>query len=114
MTMETPKIITGVILARNEEANIEGCARSLAPHVDDLILINMESEDRTVEIARSLFSKILHHPLVPNFDAARNIAIPEAKHDWIWFLDCDERVPFSTGQLVCETVRQRGDEFVAL
>jgi glycosyltransferase involved in cell wall biosynthesis len=105
---------SGVVLARNEESNIEDCLRSFAPHVDDLILIDMESEDRTVELARPFVTKILAHPLIPNFDSARNIAISEAKNDWLWFLDADERVSEAVGRLVSETIQQRGDEFVAL
>jgi glycosyltransferase involved in cell wall biosynthesis/GT2 family glycosyltransferase len=67
-----------------------------------------------VELARPFVSKVLHHRLIPNFDSARNMAIPEAKFDWLWFLDADERVPEATGRLVNEIVRTRGHEFVAL
>ena len=75
-------MITGVVLARNEEINIAECLQALRSHVDELILIDMESEDRTRELAGPLVDRILHHPVVDGFDAARNIAIPEAKHDW--------------------------------
>lgn len=107
-------MITGVVLARNEENNIVECLESLRPHVAEIILIDMESTDGTVELARPFVSKVLTHPLVPNFDAARNIAIPEAKHDWLWFLDADERVPDQTGQLIQQIIRDRGIEAVAI
>lgn len=41
-------MITGVVLARNEEANIVECLQSLHPHVAEILLIDMESSDRTV------------------------------------------------------------------
>ncbi|MCH7725476.1 MAG: glycosyltransferase family 2 protein, partial [Planctomycetes bacterium] len=107
-------MITGVVLARNEEANIVECLQSFRPHVGELILIDMESSDRTVELASPFVDKNLSHPTIPNFDSARNIAIPEARYDWLWFLDADERVPVETGQLVNDIVKNRGHEFVAL
>lgn len=107
-------MITGVVLARNEERNIGPCLESFRPHVPELILIDMESSDRTVELARPWVNRVLAHPIVANFDAARNIAIPEARNNWLWFLDADERVPDATGRLVNELVRERGEECVAI
>lgn len=107
-------MITGVVLARNEQENIVDCLKSFRPHVAEIILIDMESSDKTVELARPYVSKVLSHPLVANFDPARNIAIHEAQHDWLWFLDADERVPPETGRLINEVVRQRGNEVVAI
>jgi len=107
-------MFSGVVLARNEAANIVECLRALRPHVEDLILIDMESSDRTVELARSLVDKVLCHPLVAEFDAARNLAIDEAKYDWLWFVDADERVSPRTADVVRQLVRERGSEFEAL
>jgi glycosyltransferase involved in cell wall biosynthesis len=107
-------LITGVVLARNEEANIEACLRALRPHVDELFLIDMESQDRTVELATPLVDKVLAHPLVAEFDAARNVAFPAAKFDWLWFVDADERVSPHTGRVVKQLVREHGHEFEAL
>lgn len=107
-------MITGVVLARDEELNIVGCLEALRPHVAELFLIDMESSDRTVELSRPYVDRILRHPLVLNFDAARNMAIPEATYEWLWFVDADEQVPAETGQLVNELVRTRGAEFEAL
>ena len=105
---------SGVILARNEETNIAACVEAVLPHVGECLLIDMESTDRTVELARPLVDRVLSVPLVANFDAARNIAIVEAKFDWLWFVDADERVSEQTGILVNQIVRERGHEFTAL
>lgn len=109
-----PGPITGVILARNEEQNIVECLRTLKPFVRELILIDMESEDRTVELARPWVDKVLRHPRVPFFDGARNVAIAEATYDWQWFVDADERVPLPVGALVTEWLASRGHEFDAI
>jgi glycosyltransferase involved in cell wall biosynthesis len=107
-------MITGVVLARNEEGNIVDCLKAIRPHVGELLLIDMESDDRTAELARPLVEKVLTHPLVANFDAARNLAIEAARYNWLWFTDADERVPEVTGQIVNELLRERGDQFEAI
>src|SRR5262249_21628347 len=109
-----PTQITGVVLVRNEERNIYRCLETFRPHVDELILIDMESNDFTVQLARPLVDKVLSHPLTPNFDAARNIAIAEAKYDWLWFCDADEFIPDHVGRAISGLVRNRGHEFEAL
>ncbi len=107
-------MITGVVLARNEESQIVECLQAFRPYVNELILIDMESTDSTVSHARTLADSILSHPLIPNFDSARNIAIDVARYDWIWFVDADERVPAETGRLINNLVRERGKDFDAI
>jgi glycosyltransferase involved in cell wall biosynthesis/predicted O-methyltransferase YrrM len=107
-------MITGVILARNEARNIVDCIRALRPHVGEVILIDMESADETAPLARPLVDRVLVHPLISNFDSARNIAIPEAKFDWLWFVDADERISARTGEVVKQLVREQGHTFEAI
>ena len=103
-------MITCVILVRNEAMNIIPCIEAIRRHVDEIILIDMESSDATVKLARPLVDKILNHPLISNFDSARNIAIDQAAFDWLWFVDADERVPDQVGQLIRQLVTDSGDE----
>jgi glycosyltransferase involved in cell wall biosynthesis len=107
-------MISGIILARNEESNIVDCIKSLRPHVSEVILIDMESSDATIELARPIVDKLLRHELISNFDSARNIAVPEASNEWLWFVDADERIPEQTGELVNNIVRDQGKEFEAI
>ena len=64
-------MITGVVLARNEEHHIADCLAALRPHVQEIILIDMESSDRTVELAHPLVDQVLIHPLVPHISMPR-------------------------------------------
>ncbi|MCA9178831.1 MAG: glycosyltransferase [Planctomycetales bacterium] len=107
-------MISGVILARNEEGNILDCITQLRPFVTEIVLIDMESTDRTVEIARPHVAKLLSHALQDNFDAARNICLPHVQNDWIWFVDADERIPATTGEAVQRLLQEEGDSFEAL
>jgi hypothetical protein len=56
-------VIPGVVLARNEEVNIVGCLEALRPHVAEVLLIDMESGDHTVQLAGPLVDTVLSHPL---------------------------------------------------
>ena len=68
-------MISGVVLARNEESNIVACIDSIRPHVTEIILIDMESGDATVELARPIVDKRLNHELVANFDSAQQASV---------------------------------------
>lgn len=107
-------MISGVILAHDEERHIVDCIEALKPHVEEVILIDTESRDRTVEFARPLVDRILSHENIPNFDAVRNLAIPAASFNWLWFVDADERIPACTGAIVRRLIRDQGDEFEAI
>ena len=69
-----PAGITGLVLARNEEKNIAACLESLA-WCDETILIDMESDDATVELACPSATRILPTPLYLRFDGARNLGL---------------------------------------
>ena len=66
------------------------CLRSLA-WVDDLIVVDAESTDRTVEIAKSQGARVFIRPW-PGYGRQKNYGIEQAKGDWILIVDADERV----------------------
>jgi glycosyltransferase involved in cell wall biosynthesis len=86
--------ITAAIITRNEENKIARCLSSLL-WVDEIIVVDAESTDRTVEIcndsSQSWASKIrvLIRPWT-GFKDQRNYAMAAASHDWILVLDADE------------------------
>ncbi len=91
-----------VILARNEESNIERCVRAVA-WCNDIVVVDDRSTDRTVENAISAGARVLQHSFV-DFATQRNWAMAEAdlKNDWVLHLDADEVV---TEELHAELVR---------
>jgi len=86
-----PKI-SAVINTRNEEQNIRYCLESVK-WCDEIIVVDMESEDKTVEIAREYTDKIFSHKKIVAFDQARKFAVEKASGDWILLIDADEMVP---------------------
>jgi len=86
--------ISAVINTRNEELNIGYCLESLY-WCDEIVIVDMESEDRTVEIAKRYTDNIFYHEKVLAFDIARKYAVEKATGDWILLVDADEMVPCS-------------------
>jgi len=94
----TPKRISAVVLTLNEEHNIEYCLRSVRPWCDELVLVDMFSDDRTVELARPYVDTVLAHERIHAFDLGRQRGIDAATGDWIFSIDADEVVPPQLGR----------------
>lgn len=84
--------LTVLILAKNEEKNIEACIRS-ALFADAVIVIDDFSTDATADIARSLGAKVVQRAMNGDWGAQQTFAIQQAETEWIFFLDADERIP---------------------
>ena len=79
-----------IVITKNEEMNIRDCLKSVQ-WADELIVVDAESGDRTVELARASGAKISVRPW-PGFGLQKNYGIAQASSDWILILDADERV----------------------
>lgn len=80
-----------IIIALNQEANIVPCLESAA-FADELVLVDTGSGDRTVELARGWTDRIFITDW-RGYGATKNYALDQARGDWIFSLDTDERVP---------------------
>lgn len=78
------------IIARNEEANLTRCLKSIKSIADEIILIDTGSTDNTINIAQEFNAKIIKFPWNDDFSSARNKALEIASKDWILYIDCDE------------------------
>lgn len=83
--------ISGVIITYNEERHIEACIRSLLPVVDEVLVVDSYSTDRTEEICKSLGVRFIQHTFAGHIEQ-KNVAMEAATHDIILSLDADERV----------------------
>jgi glycosyltransferase involved in cell wall biosynthesis len=89
--------ISAIVHTRDEASRIEECLQSLQGWTDEIIVCDMESGDATVEIASRYTQEIVRHPLIAHFDRARNVSAMRARHQWVFYLDADERVPPALG-----------------
>lgn len=85
-----PPSISLCLIARNEEKNIAHCLNSFKDSVQEIIVVDTGSTDRTVEIARSYGAEVRYFPWINDFAAARNVSIQDAKGEWILRTDADE------------------------
>src|SRR3989344_732954 len=83
-----------VILTKNEEKNIIDCLET-AVWADELIIVDDNSMDRTIDVINSLGNKkikIYKNVLSDNFSNQRNFVLSKSTKDWVLFLDADERI----------------------
>jgi glycosyltransferase involved in cell wall biosynthesis len=106
--------ISAIVQTRNEERNLEACLQSLQGWTDEIIVCDMGSTDRTVEIARRFGAQVMTHPLLLNFDRARNVAAMRAGYSWICYLDADERVPQGWGSKLRDRLLSDTTDLAAL
>lgn len=83
-------------MVKNEENNIERCIKSFLNVVNQIVVVDTGSEDKTMDIAKSLGAEVYQYRWDDNFSNPRNFAIEKAKGDWIIFLDADEYFVNST------------------
>lgn len=84
--------ISVCIIAKNEEARIEQCLKSIKPCGFEIVVVDTGSTDRTKEIAAGYADKVLDFAWCDDFSAARNFSLREASNNWIFMIDCDETV----------------------
>jgi len=82
--------IAAVVITKNEERNIAACLESLK-WVDELIVVDAESADQTVELAKAYTARVHVRPW-PGYGPQKNFAMAQATADWVLIVDADERV----------------------
>ena len=84
--------LTASLIVRDEEHFLPGCLDSVAPIVDEIVVVDTGSTDRTPSIAREHGARVVDFPWQGDFAAARNVGLAEARSPWILYIDADERV----------------------
>jgi hypothetical protein len=83
--------ISAYIISFNEEAKIEACLARLKGLVDEIVLVDSGSTDRTLELAEPYADVIIEHPF-EGYLEQKNYAISQTRHDWVLNVDSDEQV----------------------
>ncbi len=78
------------LMVKDEQAIIGPLLELLEPFMDEIVVIDTGSTDRTVEIARRHTDKIVECPLNMDFSAARNRGLEAVTKTWVFHVDADE------------------------
>ncbi len=86
----TASRLSAVVITRDEEDRLRSCLES-ATFADEIVVVDAESQDKTVQIAREFTERVVVRPW-PGFAAQKNFALGLATGDWLLSLDADEAV----------------------
>ncbi|HCC84076.1 MAG TPA: hypothetical protein DEP87_00090 [Candidatus Pacebacteria bacterium] len=104
--MSSKKPQLSVVLNVKNAAKILPRALESVSFATEIIVVDMESTDKTVEVAKSFNARIFSHPDVGYADPARNFGLSQAKFPWILVLDADEVVSTSLQHKILELISE--------
>ena len=105
--------ISVIILTKNAENLLADCIESVS-FCDEIIVIDDDSTDRTVDLAKRLGARVeIPKSQSENFAEKRNLGIKKAKSKWILYIDADERVSSELKASILEVVNGRKSDFQA-
>lgn len=100
------------MIAKNEESFLEKSLSSVRDLVDEIIIIDTGSTDKTKEIAKRFTDKIFDFTWCDDFSAARNESLKHATGDWILVLDADETVSAKDHLIIKKLLNDDADAFM--
>ncbi|MGE3538420.1 MAG: glycosyltransferase family 2 protein [Candidatus Tectimicrobiota bacterium] len=83
-----PTPLTVCIITYNEAENLPRCLASVA-FADEVVVVDSQSTDRTVDIARQAGCRVISQAFL-GYVAQKNLALRHATHEWVLCLDADE------------------------
>lgn len=106
--------VSVVVITQNEELSLPDCLRSLAPF-DEVFVVDSDSTDRTVAIAEAAKATVARFDWNGRYPKKKQWALENLpfRHDWVLFLDADERVSGPLADEIADFV-QSGSPAVAM
>jgi len=86
------------MIVRDNERTIRAALESIRPFVDEMIVVDTGSTDRTPEICRKLGARVEFFEWCDDFSAARNESLKYAQGEWIFWMDSDDEIPAECGR----------------
>jgi len=98
------------MIVRDEGKFLEQCLNSVKDLVDEIIIVDTGSTDRTKKIAKTFTDKIFDFKWCDDFSAARNISLQHASGDWILVLDADEVISVKDHQKIRDLIDDKKNQ----
>jgi len=93
-------------IVKDEEASLPSCLNSVKDVVDEMVVVDTGSTDRTPAIAKELGAKVYRFRQDSNLSPARNFSLERATGDWILVLDADEELSPNIVPQIKEAISQ--------
>ena len=100
------KTLSICMIVKNEEELLARCLNSVKDLVDEIVIVDSGSTDKTLEIAKSFGAKIFYFEWCNDFSKARNFAFSKATSDYILWLDADDVMPKPTLQYLVKNKKK--------
>src|SRR5215217_1686328 len=97
--------LSALVITKNEERNIASCLDSLQ-WVDQLFIVDAESTDQTVDIARRYTNQVFVRAW-PGFGRQKNFGMDQSQSEWILIVDADEQVTVPLRQEISRLIQSR-------
>jgi glycosyltransferase involved in cell wall biosynthesis len=101
-----PMEISLCLIVRNEENTLARCLESFKPLVDEIIVVDTGSTDKTIKIAKKFTDKVFEFSWVDDFSAARNFSFSKATKDWVMWVDADDIIREKDAEKFLELKRE--------
>ncbi len=86
------------MIVKNEQDVLSRCLDCIKDIVDEIIIVDTGSTDKTMEIARRYTNKLFTFQWIQDFAAARNFSFSKATKDYILWLDADDVIDIENKQ----------------
>jgi len=100
-------ILSAALAVYNEECNLDACLASVAPWVDEIVVVDGGSADGTLDIAKQYGAHIIRTDNPPIFHINKQKALDACLGEWILQLDADEVVTSELKDQILDTVTQK-------
>jgi glycosyltransferase involved in cell wall biosynthesis len=97
--------ISACLITLNEERNLKRCLVSVAPLVDEILVVDSGSTDATLDLARQFGARVLRRDWL-GYVGQKNFALDHAMHDWVLSIDADEEI---SAELAASIARVKSD-----
>ena len=95
------------MIVKDEEEMLPRCLAAVRDAVDEIVIVDTGSKDRTREIALEFGAKVIDLEWTGSFTDARNVSFDAATGDWLMFLDADEVLVEGDGERLRALTRRR-------
>ena len=105
-------LISLAMIVKNEEAMMAHCLESVKALVDEIIVVDTGSTDKTIDIAKEFGARVYPFKWRDDFSAARNESLKYCKADWVLILDADEAIdPLDYEKIKNACLRPQADAY---